>query len=504
MEEDKKEHQALDPHKNKGDESPGVSERIDKESKEDIEDEKSKQNVKRSFSLFSGSLIQMLKGILEIRLETDFENTTNSIKRDIDFKGHNVWILVFSIFIASIGLNTNSTAAIIGAMLISPLMGPILGVGFSVGTNDLTMLKRSMKSLGVAVTVALITSTIYFSISPLTDADTEILGRTKPTFLDALIALFGGLAGIVAASRKEKSNVIPGVAIATALMPPLCAAGFGLANGKFEYFFGAFYLFLLNSIFISMSTYIIVRYLRFPLVKFIDPIRERKVKRYITLFTLVTLIPSGIIFWNVTKASLFENRAESFLLENIHYSGSSVMNSKINYNDTVPFIEVYMIGENVPDKVIDGWKRQLQQSQYKLEGTKLRIIQNKDNSAQLAGQITEMRGEILENLYLENSQKLKDKNEKIAFLESTIMNLKKHEIPLKYLSLELSIEYHDLAKFSFAKAVESDFKRTDTIPTFMVQWKEGTDVSESIKNQVKMARWLKVRLQLDTVRIINY
>lgn len=501
MEEDKNKDQTDDPIENKDAESSVVSDRITDESKEE---EKTKRNVKRSFNLLSSSVTSLLKGILEIRKETDFENTTNGIKRDIDFKGHNVWILIFSIFIASIGLNTNSTAAIIGAMLISPLMGPILGVGFSVGTNDLVMLKRSMKSLGVAVSVALITSTIYFAISPLTEADSEILARTKPTFLDALIALFGGFAGIVAGSRKEKSNVIPGVAIATALMPPLCAAGFGLANGKFEYFFGAFYLFMLNSIFISMSTYIIVRYLRFPLVKFIDPIRERKVKRYITVFTLVTLIPSGIIFWNVTKASLFENRAESFLTENIHYSGSSVMNTKINFNDTVPYIEVYMIGENVPDKVINGWKRQLQLPQYKLEGTNLRIIQNKDNSAQLEGQITEMRGEILENLYLENSQKLKDKNERISYLEKTILNLQRHEIPLKYLSLELAIEYDSLAKFSFAKAVESDFKTTDTIPTFMVQWKEGTDIAERQKNQEKMAKWLKVRLQLDTVRIINY
>ena len=202
--------------------------------------------------------------------DMDLEGTIETIKKDMVFRGYVVWILVCSIFIASIGLNLNSAAVVIGAMLISPLMGPILAIGLSVGTNDWDTLKRAIKNFGVMVVVALLTSTIYFFITPLHEAQPELLARTKPTFLDALIAIFGGLAGIIGVSRRNRGNVIPGVAIATALMPPLCTAGYGLANGEWAYFFGAFYLFTLNSILIAGSTLIIVRYLKFPLVSFVN------------------------------------------------------------------------------------------------------------------------------------------------------------------------------------------------------------------------------------------
>ncbi|HAP70095.1 MAG TPA: TIGR00341 family protein, partial [Flavobacteriales bacterium] len=204
-------------------------------------------------------------------------------------RGYVVWILICSIFIASIGLNLNSTAVIIGAMLISPLMAPILAIGLSVGTNDWDTLKRALKNFGVMVVVALMTSTLYFLITPLQEAQPELLARTSPTFLDALIAIFGGLAGIIGISRRSRGNVIPGVAIATALMPPLCTAGYGLANGQWSFFFGAFYLFTLNSIFIAGATFIIVRYLKFPLVSFVNSDTEKKVKRYMLAFVILVI-----------------------------------------------------------------------------------------------------------------------------------------------------------------------------------------------------------------------
>ncbi|WP_346860462.1 DUF389 domain-containing protein [uncultured Draconibacterium sp.] len=207
---------------------------------------------------------RFLRSVLSINDGTDIPATIEGIKRDIGFRGPTAWILIFSIFIASIGLNINSTAVIIGAMLISPLMGPILGIGLSIGTNDFETLVRSLKNLGIAVSIALFTSTLYFIITPLTIEQSELLARTKPTILDVMVALFGGFAGILAGSRKEKTNVIPGVAIATALMPPLCTAGYGLATLKLSYFFGAFYLFFINSVFISLATFLVVRYLKFP------------------------------------------------------------------------------------------------------------------------------------------------------------------------------------------------------------------------------------------------
>lgn len=204
--------------------------------------------------------------------------TIDYIRKNVEFKGANLWILIFAIFVASVGLNVNSTAVIIGAMLISPLMGPIMGIGLAAGINDFELLKKSMKNLGIAVVISILTSTIYFSFTPLNDAQSELLARTEPTIWDVLIALFGGLAGIVAGSRKEKSNAIPGVAIATALMPPLCTAGYGLATANLYYFFGAFYLFFINSVFISLSTYVIVRFMKFPKKEFLDRKREKTVK----------------------------------------------------------------------------------------------------------------------------------------------------------------------------------------------------------------------------------
>lgn len=215
-----------------------------------------------------------------------------NIRKGIEFKGTNLWVLVFATFIASLGLNVNSTAVIIGAMLISPLMGPIMGIGLSVGINDFELMKRSLRNFGFMVLVSIATSTFYFVISPLSNAQSELLARTVPTTYDVLIALFGGLAGIVAQSRKDRtSTVIPGVAIATALMPPLCTAGFGLATLQFKYFIGAFYLFFINTVFIAIATYMVVRFLKYEKHSFLDSKKERKVRRSMVLIVLVTLSP---------------------------------------------------------------------------------------------------------------------------------------------------------------------------------------------------------------------
>ncbi|MFN3802939.1 TIGR00341 family protein, partial [Belliella pelovolcani] len=251
--------------------------------------------------------------------------TIDYIKKNIEFRGANLWILIFAIFVASVGLNVNSTAVIIGAMLISPLMGPIMGIGMAAGINDFELLKRSMKNLGIAVVISILTSTIYFSFTPLNDAQSELLARTEPSIWDVLIALFGGLAGIVAGSRKEKSNAIPGVAIATALMPPLCTAGYGLATGNLYYFFGAFYLFFINSVFISLSTYLIVRFMKFPKKEFLDPNREKTVKRYITIFTLLTIIPSIYLAYNIVTRTFWEKNAKQFVLTEMDFPRTQVI-----------------------------------------------------------------------------------------------------------------------------------------------------------------------------------
>lgn len=218
-----------------------------------------------------------LKELVNIYDESDPTATIANLTKGVEFRGDNVWLLLFAMIIASVGLNVNSTAVIIGAMLVSPLMGPIMGVGLSIGINDNTLLRKSLKNLAVMMIIALLASSIYFLLTPLSDAQSELLARTKPTIFDVFIAFFGGAAGILASSRKqEKITVVSGVAIATALMPPLCTAGYGIGTGQPIYFFGAFYLFFINSFFIALATFLMVRYLRFPKRTYVDATRERR------------------------------------------------------------------------------------------------------------------------------------------------------------------------------------------------------------------------------------
>ena len=228
----------------------------------------------------------------------DEAEVIQSVSRGIEFRGINLWTLIFAIFIASIGLNINSSAVITGAFLISPLMGPIMGIGMGVGINDLAMIKRVLKNLGIAVFISLLTSIVYFLVSPLHLAQSELMARTSPTVWDALVAFFGGLAGIVAGSRREKvTNVIPGVAIATALMPPLCTAGYGIATGNLYYFAGAFYLFLINGICISLATFLIVRFLGYHQKDYPTPEVERRVRHTIWVAVLIAIVPRPI--WGI-------------------------------------------------------------------------------------------------------------------------------------------------------------------------------------------------------------
>lgn len=243
----------------------------------------------------------------------DYRVIIETIEKGVPFKGTNLWILVFAIFIACLGLNVNSTAVIIGAMLVSPLMGPIMGLGLSMGINDLPLLRKSMYNYLFAAGVGLATSTLYFLVSPLRDAHSEILSRTSPNIYDVLIALAGGFAGILATSSKQKGNVIPGVAIATALMPPLCTAGFGLATFQFYYFFGALYLFVINSVFIGVATLLTTRYLGLPLKDFPNPAEKKRTEQIIWVVVILTFLPSVYFGYDIVLQNRFIKKAESFI-----------------------------------------------------------------------------------------------------------------------------------------------------------------------------------------------
>ena len=263
----------------------------------------------------------------------DFDTIHESITKDVIFKGKNLWILIFAIIIASVGLNMNSTAVVIGAMLISPLMGPINGMGYSIATYNFPLFRQSLRNFSFAVITSLTTSTIYFALSPISMAHSELLARTSPTIYDVIIALFGGLAGIVAISSKQKGNVIPGVAIATALMPPLCTAGYGLASGQFNYFFGAFYLFIINTVFIALSSVAISQLLKFPIKTIVGTEQKRKVNRWITLVTVLIFIPSVYLGFKLVQKEKFVGNANRYI-ENISFAEENyLLKHEINPTD---------------------------------------------------------------------------------------------------------------------------------------------------------------------------
>jgi uncharacterized hydrophobic protein (TIGR00271 family) len=259
-------------------------------------------------------LLHKLLSYIDLDSDLDsFEKIHQTIEKEIIFKGTNLWILIFAIIVASVGLNMNSTAVIIGAMLISPLMGPINGMGYSIATYDFPLFQKALKNFTFAVLASLIASTTYFALSPISTAHSELLARTSPTIYDVIIALFGGLAGIVAISSKHKGNIIPGVAIATALMPPLCTAGYGLASGQFNYFFGAFYLFTINTVFIAISSVAISQILKFPIRSIIDNRQKKRVNRWISAITILVLLPSIYFGYKLVQNEKFIEHATNFV-----------------------------------------------------------------------------------------------------------------------------------------------------------------------------------------------
>lgn len=319
------------------------------------------------------SFFRSLRMLFNLRSDTNESKTVETIRSNVDFKSANAWTLVFAIIIASVGLNTNSTAVIIGAMLISPLMGPILGMGLGLGINDFQLVRRSVRNLGYAVVISILASTLYFLISPLSEIQSELLSRTRPTFYDVLIALFGGAAGIVALSRHEKSNAIPGVAIATALMPPLCTAGYGIASGEVKYFLGATYLFVINTVFICIATFIFVRYLKFQKVAFAVHAQQRKIDRWVMIVAIVVVIPSLILAWVLQRESSFVMRANSFIEKEIRFKNTFVVGREVEYNWSSPKIKVDLIGETIGPLQIEILKEKIQR--YGLKADTLELHQ---------------------------------------------------------------------------------------------------------------------------------
>ncbi|WP_421753966.1 DUF389 domain-containing protein [Croceimicrobium sp.] len=437
---------------------------------------------------------KFLNQTLRIEGNAHPQETIESIKADIDFQGYNVWILIFSILIASIGLNVNSGAVVIGAMLISPLMGPILGMGLSMGINDWATMKRSLRNFAIMFSVSIITSTIYFSLTPLVDAQSELLARTRPTLLDVFVAFIGGLAGILAANRRIKTNVVPGVAIATALMPPLCTAGYGLATGQWSFFMGAFYLFLINSIFISLATFVIVRFLNFPVKEFVDQVRAKRARRYIVAVILIIVVPSGYTFYNVVTESYFNRRVESFISENVFYDGAELVKKEVVHEEGHETqINLVFFGEPIPGKIIDSWRSKL--GAYNLEGSVLKVVQPQSMDQMNSEEVTK-----LVDVFSKSQLEIQDKDRTIAELKLALEGERRQHLPLQQIHKELQVMYPRLHSVSMARMVEFTEGATDTLMMAELKWNapDTTGLDAECKT---IGRWLEARLQVDTISV---
>ncbi len=428
--------------------------------------------------------------------KADEKGIVESIKKGVEFQGTNLWILVFAIFIASIGLNVNSTAVIIGAMLISPLMGPIMGIGLGIGINDFELIKKAFKNLAIATVISVITSALYFFISPISDAQSELLARTTPTIWDVLIALFGGLAGIVAATRKNISTVVPGVAIATALMPPLCTAGYGIAIGNLSYFFGAFYLFFINSVFISLSSFIIVRFLKFHKKSILDSDKERRVKRYILILVILTVIPSIVMAYNIVARSLEEKRISQFLNSEFEFENSQLVSKKISKIDGKNVLEVFLLGEVISDEIINNIETKLKN--YGLNHLQLRVKQGVGSNT--ITDIAALRVSVIEDLYRKNEEIIKNKDKKIALLENELSLLKSGTFPVEDISSEITALNKNLVEFTITNSIVSDINknRADTLVFAYAKFK----FKQSSMELKKLKTWLSKRIKSDKLKLV--
>lgn len=470
------------------------------------QEKRAADRMQRSLGILWKNLVNFLKSVLSLRDGVDREATIEGIRSDVTFRGHAAWILVCSILIASIGLSVGNIPIIVGAMLISPLMGPILGVGLAAGTNDFDLLKKSLSNFAIAIVISVVISTIYFLIIPIPEINIELRDRKSATLLAIAVAFFGGFAGIIAGSRSFKSNVVPGVAIATALMPPLCTVGFGLATAQWDYFLGAFYLFFINSVFIALPTYFYIRYMKFPVVEFIDPVRERKIKQRISVFLVLMIVPSGFIFWNVLQQSFFNGDANAFLKDveqTLEGRNTTIIDEKIIYDSEHPMIKMALMGDPVNDELRNRWEEL--RIHHGLEDCQLDIREPRDFTQAIEALREENKSnsvQQMEDFYrtqiTQRDDELRDLRQRLEFYEH-------NQGKFGDISSEVKMLFPELRRVAFAEVCETDFSNhPDTIPTLMVQWPDNMRLSEKAEAQEQLDRWLHARLKDDKARVVEY
>ena len=471
-------------------------------SEEDNLGNSSQKSVSKNAKGFFQSLYIFFKETLDFRKNTDKESTINSIKEDISIKGATAWILICSIFVASVGLNANSIPVVIGAMLISPLMGPILGFGMSIAINDLETLKRSLINFIVMVILSVITAYLFFAFFPLREESSELLSRTRPDIRDVLIAFFGGLALIIAKTKKGTiSSVIFGVAIATALMPPLCTVGYGLATGNISFSIGAMYLFMINSLYIVLATYLVIKLLGFPMINYANSKRRALIARIVTFFSILMIIPAFYTFMGVLNESKFNSSAKEFLkteldgLKNKDYLQRSAIieyNSKENqekyswpWGDKESEIVLNTFGlEPISKEAMDLLSAKI--IKYpNLSQTKIIF-----NQQDIGNDFKEQKRFLVE-LRKRDSLDLIEKNIEIEILNKRLSDLEnKDKINLLFEDIlnEINIHFEEIEEIYYDEA------DSDGIPVFLVKWSNNPDEDIIISQEKKLKKWLSYKL----------
>ena len=440
------------------------------------------------------TLWQIIKSYFNVLPYKDGEKyVIKQITNGINFQGSNLWILIFAVFIASLGLNVNSTAVIIGAMLISPLMGPIIGMGLALGIADLDLFKQSIKNYLVSTFISVVTATIYFTLSPITDAQSELLARTSPTLYDVLIALFGGAAGFLAMSTKGKNNVIPGVAIATALMPPLCTAGYGLAVQNTSYFLGAFYLYFINTVFIAFTTCLGVRFLHFHRKQFINLEKMRRVNYYIVSIIIITIIPASYMTWNIIKQSVFKNNIENFITKELNYSGTNILSHQ--YDLKTKTLHVVAVGNPISTDSIA--KAQKAMTNYQLDGYALKVIQGSNSDSLLLLQ-HKNKGQLM--VGEKNTAEWQELAYRNDVLQKQLNSYTHYPVLANDMREELKVVCPSAKSIILSKASES-FVDSASIKNHIVAIVK-TNKTLAKDNRKQLYDWLKVKVKSDSLELI--
>lgn len=414
----------------------------------------------------------------------EFQTIHESIEKDVMLRGTRLWVLVIAIFIVSIGLNMNSTSVIIGAMLISPMIGPINGMGYSIATYNFPLFRKAMKNFGFAVFAALVTSTLYFLLSPLSAVHSELLSQTSTTIYDVLIAFLGGLAGIIAISSRSKGNIIAGAAIATALMPPLCTAGYGLANGNMGFFLSAMYLFAINVVFIAISSVLICRFLKFPISSEVQGKHKTRVQSLLSFVIIITLIPSVYFGYALVQREHFAEDANRFVSDISVFEGSYLLKNEIDARKRQ--ITLVYGGSDLTQKSKEEIVKRA--SVYSLSQAKLIFKQgfSFNDGKENVNQIDKLKTEVNRlNLALKEKQKITDSI------------ISKPQIGRQLLS-EIKTLFPEVKSCSYSETVAfQDSSKTDKVKIVVMEsTKKG--LTADAKNRIN--EWLKKRLESEEVR----